>query len=70
MVLADGEFISLSAGDLKAVYEELWNLAGERGAITAAEALLHVRDDSPPIKLDERQTAAFRHARSRLASLA
>jgi len=69
--LADGEIVDLYADGLRAVYEHLWVLADQPGAVSAAALLLHAQRSAArpwPIQLDERQTAAFKLAQSRLAT--
>ena len=53
------------------MFDELWKLADEPGAISTAALLLDARRlpvAAGPVELDERQSAAFRLARSRLAN--
>jgi hypothetical protein len=39
--LADGKTIDLRRDDLRLIYEELWQLANEPGAVSTAAILLH-----------------------------
>jgi len=67
--LAGGEFVRLDSDELRAVYDELWVLEGEPGAVTTAALVIHAlrTTGTAPVELDERQSAVFRLARSRLA---
>jgi hypothetical protein len=67
--LADGETVRLDGDEVRAVYEELWGLVGEAGAVTTAALVIHAlrAAGTAPVELDERQSAVFRLARSRLA---
>jgi hypothetical protein len=40
-LLSDGQSVTVTEDDLRRVYEELWNLAHEPGAVSTAALLLH-----------------------------
>ena len=67
--LAGGETVRLDGDEVRAVYDELWALMEEPGAVTTAALVIHAlrAADTAPVELDERQSAVFRLARSRLA---
>jgi len=67
--LTGGEVVRLDGDELRAVYEELWALQGERGAVTTAALVLQTLRGAGthPVELDERESAAFRLAQSRLS---
>jgi hypothetical protein len=69
VLLATGQRVSLTDGEARALFDELWLLGGSVGAISAAGLIEHERRrfvEPHPVRLDVRQSAAFRRA---LASL-
>jgi len=64
-ILADGELLTLAQGEVSEVYELLWKLEPQKGAISVA-AMIRVaaRSDllGSPIDLDETQSEAMREA--------
>jgi len=67
--LADGETIDVRRDDLRLIYEELWQLVNEPGALSTAAVVLHEsRQDvsSRPIALTDYQSALLRAAVTRL----
>ena len=64
-VLDDGEALTLAGSDLAEVYECLWRLTAQKGAISVA-ALIRVSSHADPmqspIALDKTQSAAMREA--------
>jgi hypothetical protein len=64
-ILADGELLALAHGELSEVYELLWKLPSQKGAISVAAMIrVAVRSDllGSPIDLDEAQSEAMREA--------
>lgn len=64
-VLADGETINVGETELKHVYDALWDLASERGAVSAAAQLQvasHAVGTRRYVELTKRETHAFRKA--------
>jgi len=45
--LADGRSLTVEDDDLRRIYEELWTLAAEPGAVSTAALLLHESRRSP-----------------------
>jgi hypothetical protein len=71
--LADGEVVDLYAEGLRAVYDELWSVSDQPGAVSAAALVRHAEQSAGGrrlVELNERESAAFRLARSRLSHLA
>ena len=66
--LADGERIALDQHETRRIYDALWKLAGEPGAVSAAALLLHHWSQDGvtgrETDLDGSQSAALRKAMS------
>ena len=64
--LDDGETLSLADEDLRPIYETLWELAKEPGAVSTAALLMDARRLRPfvrkPIALTTPQSAVLRRA--------
>lgn len=69
--LADGEMVDLRGDEFRAIFDMLWMLEEEPGAVLTAALLLHEwrrgMEGREAVELDERESAVFRLARSRLA---
>jgi hypothetical protein len=63
--LDDGELLTLAGSELSEVYEQLWKIAPQKGAISVA-AMIRVSVRSKlmgsPVDLNEPQSAAMREA--------
>jgi hypothetical protein len=65
--LDDGSAVRLSVGETDELYERLWRLVPERGAVTAAAKLRYARATARVggrCLLDEREGALFRRVRT------
>jgi hypothetical protein len=64
--LDDGETLAVADDDLRCVYDALWDLAKEPGAVTTAALLMDAGRRSPfarlPISLTSPQSSALRKA--------
>jgi hypothetical protein len=72
VTLDDGESLTLEKEDLDSVYDALWSLADEPGAVTAAAMLMDTWRLHPlvrrPVPLTPSQSRAIRKAIARLGA--
>jgi hypothetical protein len=68
--LRDATTVELPPEDFRDLYDQLWLLVPQRGAVSAAGKIQHARRLNPAssakVFLDEYETAAFRSAREHL----
>lgn len=66
LALDDGETLTIAAGDVPRVYENLWRLAPKPGAVTLAGVLVAesrgMTSRVHPVDLTEAQSAVIREA--------